>query len=158
MSFMVTFCALAVSSYLLQIFLGLKQIKDFNSVFVELRRKGKVAIGRRSGKIQSGTVVMFAVDDNAKIVDARMMQGVTVLAKFKELPQYIGQDLHYIDKYNPLVRQENKLTQIAMENAREVYLRVEMGNYQEEPKETLPISQSLSMLKNQIKYKLKGSV
>jgi hypothetical protein len=36
-----------------------------------------------------------------------------------------------MDHYHPLVQKENKLTQQAMENAREIYLRVELGNYQE---------------------------
>ena len=57
---------------------------------------------------------------------------MTVLAKFRLLPQYIGTDIHYIDNYHPLVRTENKLVQQAMANAREIYLRVELGNYQEE--------------------------
>lgn len=91
-----------------------------------------MAIGRRSGKIKAGTIVMFAVDQKGIIIDARKMQGVTVLAKFRLLPQYIGTDIHYIDNYHPLVRTENKLVQQAMVNAREIYLRVELGNYQEE--------------------------
>ena len=34
------------------------------------------------------------------------MQGVTVLAKFKELPVYLGEDIHYIDKYHPKVQKQ----------------------------------------------------
>ena len=54
-----------------------------------------------------------------------------MLAKFKELPVYLGEDIHYIDKYHPKVQKENKLTIQAMENAREIYLRTEAGNYTE---------------------------
>ena len=133
MSFVTVFIIFAVSAYAFQILLGFQQIKHFNKNYQELRRKGKVAIGRRPGKVRSGTIVMFAIKDEGEILDARMMQGVTVLSKFKQLDDYVGQDIHYIDKYHPLVQKENKLTQYAMENAREIYLRVAVGDYTEEP-------------------------
>ena len=59
------------------------------------------------------------MDSQGKILAARKMQGVTVLAKFHPLPQYVNEDIHYMDHYHPLVQKENKLTQQAMENARE---------------------------------------
>ena len=133
MSFVTVFIIFAVSAYAFQILLGFQQIKHFNKNYQELRRKGKVAIGRRPGKVRSGTIVMFAIKDEGEILDARMMQGVTVLSKFKQLDDYVGQDIHFIDKYHPLVQKENKLTQFAMENAREIYLRVAVGDYTEEP-------------------------
>lgn len=133
MSFVTVFIIFAVSAYAFQILLGFQQIKHFNKNYQELRRKGKVAIGRRPGKVRSGTIVMFAIKDEGEILDARIMQGVTVLSKFKQLDDYVGQDIHYIDKYHPLVQKENKLTQYAMENAREIYLRVAVGDYTEEP-------------------------
>ena len=133
MSFVTVFIIFAVSAYAFQILLGFQQIKHFNKNYQELRRKGKVAIGRRPGKVRSGTIVMFAIKDEGEILDARIMQGVTVLSKFKQLDDYVGQDIHYIDKYHPLVQKENKLTQYAMENAREIYLRVAVGDYTEDP-------------------------
>ncbi|MGT2833487.1 transcriptional regulator GutM [Streptococcus halotolerans] len=121
-------------AYIFQIFLGIKQIKHFNTVYAALLRKGRVAIGRRSGKFKSGTVVMFAINKDGIILDAKKIQGVTVGARFKSMPQYLDQDLHYLDHYNPLVRKENKLTQIAIEDARNVFLTIEAGTYKEAPK------------------------
>lgn len=160
MSFTFIFGIFAVGAFLFQTLLGFFQIKHFNNVYQELRSKGRVAIGRRSGKIKAGTIVFFAIDDDAKILDARLMQGVTVLSKFKRKDQYIGQDIHFIDHYHPLVQKENKLTQIAMEDAREIYLRVEMGNYTETtPNSPLQnVSISLNLLKDKITTKLRGSV
>jgi hypothetical protein len=59
-----------------------------------------------------------------------------------------------------MVRQENKLIQQAMENAREIYLRVEVGNYQEEqPLSPLAGTKiQLQLWKNQIQSKMKRSV
>ncbi|KXT77477.1 transcriptional regulator GutM [Streptococcus sp. DD13] len=120
---------LVIAAYILQILLGLRQLKNFNQAYMQMRRQGRVAIGRRSGKLRAGTIVLFAVDKNGTVLDGRKMQGVTVLSKFKAMPSYIGQDIHYLDTYNPLVRSENRLLQIAIEDAREVFLRVEAGNY-----------------------------
>lgn len=160
MSFLTFFIIFAVSAYGFQILLGFQQIKHFNQVYQELRGLGKVAIGRRPGKIRSGTIVMFAIEDEGEILDARLMQGVTVMSKFKKVEQYIGCDIHYIDKYHPLVQKENKLTQFAMENAREIYLRVAVGDYKEEPAPS-PFKQlafNVNMTKNVIMNKFKRSV
>lgn len=123
-----------VVAYFIQILLGMRQLKNFNQVYSELRKQGRVAVGKRAGKIKSGTIVLFALDKKDKVISAKRMQGVTVLAKFQDMPQFIGEDIHYFDRYNPLVRRENKLLQKAIEDAREVFLRVEAGNYQDSPK------------------------
>ena len=34
------------------------------------------------------------------------------------MDDYVGEDIHYFDKYNPLMRKENKLMQSAIEDAR----------------------------------------
>lgn len=145
-------------AYVLQTLLGLQQLKDFNSVYSELRRQGKVAIGRRAGKIKAGTIVMFALTDDGEVLDARKLQGVTVLSRFKSLPAYIGQDIHYLDRYHPLVRQENRLLQIAIEDARELFLRIQAGNYQDVPKlaPLMSFSTQAALLPSYFKLKLKN--
>lgn len=157
MNFIYVFGAFAIGAYVFQTILGFLQIKHFNQVYSELRRKGKVAIGRKNGRIKAGTLVMFAIKDEGEIIDARLMQGVTIFSKFRRLEQYIGHDLHYIDKYHPLVQKENKLTQEAMEDAREIYLRVSIGNYVEEPAPS-PLQQvgsQLNFAKESLKIKMK---
>ncbi|HFH9838281.1 TPA: transcriptional regulator GutM [Streptococcus suis] len=149
--------AVVIVAYILQIILGLRQLKHFNTTYSELRKKGRVAIGRRAGKIKAGTIVMFAVDKSGKVLDARRMQGVTVAARFKTMPDYIGQDIHYFDTYNPLVRKENKLLQIAIEDAREVFLRTEAGNYEDVPKfaPVLNVGNRLKLLSTRLKLQFK---
>ncbi len=149
--------AVVIVAYILQIIFGMKQLKHFNTTYSELRKKGRVAIGRRSGKIKAGTIVMFAVDKSGKVLDARRMQGVTVAARFKTMPDYIGQDIHYFDTYNPLIRKENKLLQIAIEDAREVFLRTEAGNYEDVPKfaPVLNVGNQLKLLSTRLKLQFK---
>lgn len=127
----IIFAIIIIIAYLVQILLGLRQLKHFNQVYSDMRKKGRVAIGRRSGKIKSGTIVMFAIDEKGLVLDAQKMQGVTVAAKFQQMPQFINQDIHYLDSYNSLVRKENKLLQIAIEDARDLFVRTEAGSYQE---------------------------
>ena len=144
-------------AYMVQILLGLKQIKHFNQVYTELRKKGRVAIGRRSGKLKAGTIVMFAIDKQGIVLEAKIMQGVTIVAHFKDMKDYIGQDIHYFDKYNPLVRKENKLLRIAIEDAREVFLRSEAGTYKDVPKATplLDVTTQIKLLTQRLKPQFK---
>lgn len=153
----VIFGIIVILAYVVQIILGMKQLKHFNKVYAELRKKGRVAIGRRSGKIKSGTIVMFAIDKEGLVLDARKMQGVTVAAYFKQMPNFIGQDIHYFDTYNPLVRNENKLVQIAIEDARELFLRMEADSYQDVSKygSAFDLDFFLKSLKNRLKYQFK---
>lgn len=123
--------AIAISAYILQIFLGMKQIKNFNSVYIRMKRKGKVAIGRRPGKIASGTILLFGVDEAGRIQEAEMMQGTSILARFKPQPQFIGVDIHQLTEAAILLK-ENKLTRQAAANAQKIYLEVEKGHHRDE--------------------------
>lgn len=145
MSFLVVFGIFGVGAYMLQIIFSLKQIKNFNETYSKLRKQGKVAIGRRSGKVKAGTIIMFAVNNQGIVLDCAKMQGVTVTARFQNMAEFIGEDIHYLDKFHPIVSQKNKLLITAIEDAREIYLRVEANNYVEE-KPVSPIGNLMSQL------------
>ncbi|EHJ53074.1 transcriptional regulator GutM [Streptococcus macacae] len=159
MHFMIIFGLFILIAYGLQIFLGLQQIKHFNKIYGQLRRKGRVAIGRRSGKLRAGVIVMFAIDQKGKVLDAKKMQGVTVTARFKDMLDYIGEDIHYFDGYNPLIRKEDKLLRIAVEDARSVFLKTEAEGNKEVPKPAplADIGLRAKLLVAQVKEKLKKS-
>lgn len=96
-------------AFILQIFLGHFQVKHFSNVFVQMRRKGKVAIGRKKGNLRSGTIVFLAIDSQGTILDAKRMQGVTIFAHFHSMDPLMGESIRSIpkdkrDKYNKLVR------------------------------------------------------
>ncbi|NMS90411.1 transcriptional regulator [Clostridioides difficile] len=95
--------------YLLNIFLGYLQLKDFNKNYIELKRNGRVAIGRKKGRISSGTIVLILIDEDGVILETRKMQGVTVLARVKLFEGLIGKSLGGIKKsdlvgYNKLLK------------------------------------------------------
>jgi glucitol operon activator protein len=86
---------IGITVWILNFLFGLLQIKDFNKNYMELRKLGKVAIGRKKGRLSSGTIVLIKIKDDGLIEESRMMQGITVTARvkgFKGLEdKYIGQ-------------------------------------------------------------------
>lgn len=100
MNSIVLFIILGIIVWILNFVFGMMQIKSFNKNYIEMRRRGKVAIGRKRGYIQVGTVVMFLLDDDGKIVDSRKMQGISVFARFKKLMGLEGINLGDIHKGN----------------------------------------------------------
>lgn len=100
MNSIILFIILGITVWILNFAFGMLQIKDFNKNYVELRRHGKVAIGRKRGYMQAGTVVMFLIDDEGRIIDSRKMQGVSVFARFRKLMGLEGISLGDIHKDN----------------------------------------------------------
>lgn len=95
--------------WILNILFGLIQIKNFNNNYIEMRKMGRVAIGRKKGYLKAGTIVMIVVDDEGKILLSKKMQGVTVLARVKEFMGLEGKNIAEITEkevkiYNKLMR------------------------------------------------------
>ncbi len=80
-------------AFLLQIVLSMAQMKHFSNEFVKLRRQGKVACGRKAGGFRAGAIVMFLIDDNGIIKAARKLEGVTILARVKDMDGFEGRNI-----------------------------------------------------------------
>lgn len=109
MSSMILLIALGIIVTIINSLLGFIQIKNFNKNYIEMRKKGKVAIGRKRGYIQAGTVVMLLIDNDGIIIDCRKMQGVTVFARVKKFIGLEGRNLSDIaeedlNNYNKYAR------------------------------------------------------
>lgn len=76
--------------FALQLFLSTLQMKNFNRAFVEMRRKGKVAIGRKSGGFYAGAIVLFRIDENGIIQEGRKIEGTTCFARVRSFPGFEG--------------------------------------------------------------------
>lgn len=112
-------------SWLLQSIFGFLQIKHFNKKYAELRKLGRVAIGKRTGLIKSGTVVMFAIDPKNNILKATKMQGVTVLSRVRNLKGFEGKNLLHLSEED--FNKVNKLTRLAIEDALNSYHIISKG-------------------------------
>lgn len=97
-------------AYVLQFLLTMIQMKDFNLNFRDLRKMGRVAIGKKKGGFVAGSIVMFAIDDKGIILKGMYLSGVTVLARFKEINDFNGVDITTIteDQVKPYSKQVQK--------------------------------------------------
>ena len=81
---------LIVGMFVLQAVLSGLQMRHFSKEFVQLRRRGKVAGGRKSGGFHAGAIVMFLIDEQGVIREGRQLCGVTCFARVKQLPGFEG--------------------------------------------------------------------
>lgn len=153
MPFIYVFGIVAVSAYLLQGFLGFLQIKHFTKVYGEMRRKGRVAIGRKSGKFKAGTIVMIAIDEASNILEVKKIQGTTVLAKFKDIKGLEGMSITELTPTLPILAKENKLTQATVMDAVQTYQKVMNGEVIEMPPTPMMSMRNQAMM---MKYSLQN--
>lgn len=121
----------------LQYYLGFKQITHFGGEYQKMRKEGRVAIGRRPGKITSGTLVMFSLDPSGTIRYGRKLQGTTVFAKFKDFDLLNGRKISSITKNDEDLKKELRITRLAVLNAVENYRLVKEGKVIPEKKSPL---------------------
>lgn len=107
--------ALIGAAWLVQSLLGYWQIRHFNRRFMELRRQGRVAVGRLTGKWRAGTVVLIVFNRQKTILRAERMQGVTVFSRLKPLPSLAGKNLMRLSEQD--LSRFDKLTAKAVRDA-----------------------------------------
>ncbi|MBF0706046.1 transcriptional regulator GutM [Alkalihalobacillus hwajinpoensis] len=113
------------AAWLTQSLFGFLQIKHFNRKYAELRSLGRVAIGKRTGLLRAGTVVMFAIDKQNNILKAAKMQGVTVFSRVKKMKEFDGKNLLTLSEDD--YKHVNKLTRTAIEDALNSYEIISKG-------------------------------
>lgn len=118
-------------AWVAQSFLSFKQTKAFTELFVNLRKKGRVAMGKFSGGIAAGSIVMFVLDDDDRVVEGHRLNGITVLAKFKEFDLYNGRFMSMVEAGE--ATRYGKSVMKAVTNARDNYRVAAEGGVPAEP-------------------------
>ena len=118
-------------SYLAQVGFSVFQLQDFARTYGALRRRGKVAIGKRKNALSAGSIALFLIDDEGAIREARSLSGLTVLARFKPLEGFDGVGIVRVTE-GPLARLPKGL-RLAVLNARDNWLAVQLGETPEDP-------------------------
>jgi DNA-binding transcriptional regulator of glucitol operon len=85
-------------AFLMQAILGFVQMRNLTDEFIKLRRKGKVAFGRKSGGFKAGAVVMFRIDEEGIVQEARKLEGTTAFARVKNMDGFEGRYLGDLTK------------------------------------------------------------
>ncbi len=86
----------AIIMWLLQSILGWLQIRAFNQAFLEISKKGKITVGRNSGRFNPKSVIVLAFNEEKKVVDSLHMKGFSVFARPQKLVDVIGLPLDQI--------------------------------------------------------------
>ncbi|MGO1384964.1 MAG: transcriptional regulator GutM [Arachnia sp.] len=134
MMFWILIISLGVA-WALQSVLSLRQMQKFSTLFVEMRKRGKVCMGKFSGGIVQGAIVLFLLDDDGRITEGQRLHGVSVVARFKPFETYNG---HYMGAVDPaLVRDRGKSLGKAVDNARSNYQIVVGGGEAPQPQTAL---------------------
>lgn len=110
------------TAFLMQGLMGFYQIKNFSKNFKKLRTKGKVLIGKNPKKFNSGTLMLISIDDLGMIKEAKIMKGVTVFAKFKNLPQLNNRYLPLLASDYEALHDLDRLTRQCLLNAYKNYI------------------------------------
>ena len=79
--------------FVLQAILSGIQMRHFSKEFVKLRKRGRVACGRKSGGFHAGAIVMFLIDEDGIIQEGKQLCGVTCFARVKSLSGFEGKDV-----------------------------------------------------------------
>ncbi|MFP7254427.1 transcriptional regulator GutM [Terribacillus goriensis] len=143
------FIILLAVGFLLQSILGVFQIKNFNKHYAELRKVGRVAIGRSKGIFRSGAVLMLALDAKANIIQAEKMQGLTILARCKRVHKLEGQPLLYIDE--DVIKSVDPFLRKALKDAQKTYEIIMSGGTVEKPKSPIQSIFGLFKINREVK-------
>lgn len=81
----VAFCLQAVGGYM--------QVKNYRKTVREIHKLGNVGLGQKKGKFFNGNIVMIAADNEGVIVKAVILDGVSFLAKFHPVDEFLGKKL-----------------------------------------------------------------
>lgn len=135
-------------AYVLQFLLTMIQMKDFNLNFRDLRKMGRVAIGKKKGGFVAGSIVMFAIDDKGIILKGMCLSGVTVLARFKEINDFNGVDISTITEEQ--VKSYSKQVQKSILDASSNYITItNCGEIEEEKSPLQKLSGSIQKVVTQ---------
>jgi glucitol operon activator protein len=103
--------------WLVQVVLTYFQVTHYNKRILELKNKGIVAIGRSKGVINAGAIVILATDEDGRIVDAEIMKGISVFARFRKMRKLIGKHIEEVSENLGSFRgQERKAVEKAVED------------------------------------------
>ena len=117
--------------YVINTVLAFIQSKNYTNTYLALKRRGRVAIGKRRGMVTTGAIVMFLLDADGTIVEGTRLTGVTVLSRVRPLPEFDGLRLATLETTKD--RRFTRSVRLATDNARDNYLFWITGQTPPEP-------------------------
>ena len=122
---------LVAAMFLLQAVLSCIQMRHFAKEFTALRRRGKVACGRKAGGFHAGAIVLFLISDDGTIREGKKLVGVTSFARVKPLPGFEGRQIGSLTEAD--LPKYGKNLRRAILDARDTYNKFGSGEAIPEP-------------------------
>ena len=141
---MLSFLIVIGIAFALQGLMSFLQMKHLTNEFIELRRKGKVAFGRKSGGFRAGAVVMFQIDDDGIIREAKKLEGTTAFARTKPLEGFEGRYIGSLTREDGPKGHKNLCK--AIEDAALTYRKYTAGELVEETRAPGPLQRAESAI------------
>jgi len=90
-----TFIFIFASIWALQFLLTHFQVKHYQSEIKKLSKRdsGFLGTGYYKKRFGNGAIIVLVCDENARITDAKVMKGLTVFARFRNMQQLTGMKL-----------------------------------------------------------------
>lgn len=93
-----TFITVLCIAWVIQIILGILQIKRFNSAYIQLAQNNHfIGVGRSSGRFTPKVVMIIGLNEQKIITDTLIMQGITVFSKPQKMLQLHGKPIGKIN-------------------------------------------------------------
>jgi len=83
--------------WIVQGILSYFQIKNFNGKLAKFKNYHKYGIGQVKGWLGKGAIAILGIDSCNNIVDAEIMSGISVFARFRSLDLLKGKNIQEID-------------------------------------------------------------
>ena len=131
-------------AFLLQGLFGFLQMRHLTNEFLKLRRKGKVAFGRKSGGFRAGAIVMFLIDEDGTILEGKKLEGTTAFARVKPLEGFEGRYIGSLTREDGPARHKNLCK--AIEDAALTYRKYTAGELVEETSAPGPLQRAESAI------------
>ncbi|WP_079474723.1 transcriptional regulator GutM [Marinococcus halophilus] len=94
------FIAAFVVIWLAQFYLTFRQMKYYNGMIASMssRPSGYLGTGIDKRLLGIGTVLLLVTNEAGTVIDAKIMRGVTVFAKFAEAPELMDKNIYELKK------------------------------------------------------------
>ena len=153
---MLSFLIIVGIAFVMQGLLGFMQMRHLTDEFLKLRRKGKVAFGRKSGGFRAGAVVMFLIDEDGIIREAKKLEGTTAFARVKPLEGFEGRYIGSLTGEDGPDRHINLCK--AIEDAALTYRKYEAGEVIDNTPAAGPLDRAGSAIGSLLEKKKKKAV
>ena len=147
---------LIAAAFLLQALMGYFQIRNFASNYHEVRRKGRVLIGKNPRRFRQGSLMLIGLDRADRIQEIRVMKGLTVFSRFHEIARFDGESVVAVGADYAALQQLSRTERECFLNAYRNYVNYKTNHLSFEDFDTSRVSMFALPIFSEIGAKIKA--